>query len=392
MRSPLLLLLLLAGCPWISASEHAENQRIFDAVPGVTGATGTTAHTGTPADTDTDTDADTDADTDVDTDTDVDCIDDAFEPNDSLTDATFVTAGTTVDATVCPPGSGSAVDIFELVPGPDNVVDVSLAAGSTACSDLALRVELRGEDDDLRGWARADGTCPSFTTGGYGDGLVRAYVVSEGEAAQGYALTVDLTACATDADIDGYKSSACGGPDCDDAAADIYPGAAETPGDGIDSDCDGGDQMATCGQVPPMSTTEAETLACGDGVTGRVWDAWTVAAPANACIGVAVDNLSVASDPVAVVVNPAGDVLRLDNEEDCTEPPWTRALVFPFDQGCPSGGAGSTRAGVHTIWVSQVDDPTGVNCPSDAPYALSVWVNGTEVAPTLVGDDVVFSP
>jgi len=85
-------------------------------------------------------------------------------------------------------------------------------------------------------------------------------------------------------------------------------------------------------------------------------------------------------------------VLRLDNEEDCTEPPWTRALVFPFDQGCPSGGAGSTRAGVHTIWVSQVDDPTGVNCPSDAPYALSVWVNGTEVAPTLVGDDVVFSP
>ena len=41
-----------------------------------------------------------------------------------------------------------------------------------------------------------------------------------------------------DNDGDGY-SEADG--DCDDTNADIYPGAPETPGDGVDSNCDGND-------------------------------------------------------------------------------------------------------------------------------------------------------
>jgi heat shock protein beta len=42
-----------------------------------------------------------------------------------------------------------------------------------------------------------------------------------------------------DADDDGQESTACGGPDCDDADAALGPFAADTCGDGVDSDCDG---------------------------------------------------------------------------------------------------------------------------------------------------------
>jgi hypothetical protein len=42
----------------------------------------------------------------------------------------------------------------------------------------------------------------------------------------------------TDEDGDGYGVDS---GDCDDADADVHPGATETPGDGVDSNCDGSD-------------------------------------------------------------------------------------------------------------------------------------------------------
>jgi len=44
-----------------------------------------------------------------------------------------------------------------------------------------------------------------------------------------------------DEDGDGYEAVASGGDDCDDSNAAINPGASETAGDTVDSNCDGAD-------------------------------------------------------------------------------------------------------------------------------------------------------
>jgi len=51
-----------------------------------------------------------------------------------------------------------------------------------------------------------------------------------------------ISFCA-DGDVDGFYDIACGGDDCDDAAAAINPAAAETCNDGIDQDCSGADSV-----------------------------------------------------------------------------------------------------------------------------------------------------
>jgi len=49
------------------------------------------------------------------------------------------------------------------------------------------------------------------------------------------------TDCCDDADGDGFTDEACGGGDCNEADPTIRPKAPETPGDGIDSNCNGND-------------------------------------------------------------------------------------------------------------------------------------------------------
>jgi choline-sulfatase len=54
----------------------------------------------------------------------------------------------------------------------------------------------------------------------------------------------------TDHDGDGF-SARFGGGDCDDTRADVYPGAEDIPGDGVDQDCEGGDAqpVATAAKI-----------------------------------------------------------------------------------------------------------------------------------------------
>src|SRR5215831_16283600 len=55
---------------------------------------------------------------------------------------------------------------------------------------------------------------------------------------------------ATDHDGDGF-SARFGGGDCDDTRADVYPGADDIPGDGIDQNCEGGDAVAVAEPAEP---------------------------------------------------------------------------------------------------------------------------------------------
>ncbi len=63
-----------------------------------------------------------------------------------------------------------------------------------------------------------------------------------------------------DRDHDGYRSASCGGKDCNDGDASIYPGAADAAGDGVDQNCDGEDaKEATC----DLDADGVESVGCG---------------------------------------------------------------------------------------------------------------------------------
>lgn len=68
-------------------------------------------------------------------------------------------------------------------------------------------------------------------------------------------LGLRLARTLTDGDRDGY-SARFGGGDCDDGDPDTYPGAVDTPGDGVDQNCMAGDapSEATEGPAPAPGT------------------------------------------------------------------------------------------------------------------------------------------
>jgi arylsulfatase A-like enzyme len=76
----------------------------------------------------------------------------------------------------------------------------------------------------------------------------------------------------TDHDGDGF-SARFGGGDCDDTRADVYPGAEDIPGDGIDQNCEGGDAKpvaAAAGTAPSDSRPIAPIKPRDDAFKGNL--------------------------------------------------------------------------------------------------------------------------
>jgi len=86
------------------------------------------------------------------------------------------------------------------------------------------------------------------------------------------------TGCAfscCDRDGDGYNSTACGGTDCNDTNPNIYPGATEIYGNGIDDNCNGqtdengycGDGTCNCGETCSTCSTDCGSCPSSGGAS-----------------------------------------------------------------------------------------------------------------------------
>jgi choline-sulfatase len=78
------------------------------------------------------------------------------------------------------------------------------------------------------------------------------------DAALGLRWGVKLARTLTDRDGDGFSAN-FGGGDCDDRRPDVFPGAEDVPGDGIDQNCEGGDARAVASgpTIEPLDDTPA---------------------------------------------------------------------------------------------------------------------------------------
>ena len=133
-------------------------------------------------------------------------------------------------------------------------------------------------DLDVDGWTVCDGDCDDTDDAIHPDAVEDCVDGLDNDCDGDVdALDADCVPC-VDLDADGYEDEACGGLDCDDADAAIYPGAIELC-DAVDNDCDGtvpedefdfdGDGYAPCegdcDDADPF-TYPGVVEDCGDGV------------------------------------------------------------------------------------------------------------------------------
>jgi len=187
--------------------------------------------------------------------------------NQGATDATDVQLMVALDpdVDVARGGSGSTLNDVENVDTSDGYADWAGAVGNTGMTigfapcdpgtaSIGFGSRTTSADTTLSdpGGAQSDsavyfiqdiGTLGAGQAASFGfvlgmgsdDALTRDYAVD------GAAGNMSFEYCDCDEDADGFSGVQCGGSDCDDSDAAINPGATEVWYDGVDSDCDGGD-------------------------------------------------------------------------------------------------------------------------------------------------------
>jgi hypothetical protein len=159
-------------------------------------------------------------------------------------------------------------------------------------------------------------------------------------------LNEDNTAVCVDADRDGFRSAACGGPDCDDADPAVNPGAVESCASARDLNCDGATPQC------PTATACVGGLCVPRCVEGSCSDGFVcvrVDGGADYCV----------PTPCADVTCPAGQVC---GPRGCQDP--CAGAVCPVGQVCRGGACVDPCAGLVCPSRQHCDDGRCVpNCP-----------------------------
>ena len=158
------------------------------------------------------------------------------------------------------PASGLAAELPLPPPCPDGDLDgfLDAACGGTDCDDSETLV-FPGNDadgDTLDDCDEVNGTSGFVTDplnadtdgGGVDDGTE---VNVDGTDPTN---PLDDAVPCPDSDGDGFADLACGGTDCNDFTATIFPGAPDPACDNIDQDCDGSDTPGTDGDTDGFNT------------------------------------------------------------------------------------------------------------------------------------------